>query len=34
MIIDPRIAVPIRQRNRILPATIIIGNEIYADKAM
>jgi hypothetical protein len=31
---EPRTAVPIRQRNRILPATIITGNVIYADNDM
>jgi hypothetical protein len=34
IIMEPSAAVPMRQRNRILPATMITGNVIYADNAM
>ena len=34
MIMNPRVAVPMRQRNRILPATMIMGNVIHADNAI
>jgi hypothetical protein len=33
-IMEPSTAVPMRQRKRILPATMITGNVIYADNVM